>query len=160
MKKTLIIATIGAAFTLFGGATANATDNLVVTVGENSSKFALTDIASLKFSDGKLLVYTNSTESPAAEFNLADIKSLTFDDNGTQGIEATTEGNKTFSVVFSNGLLSATGLSNARMSVYDLSGKRIVGISSWDGSAVSLQNVNNGVYVLTINNQTFKFIKK
>ncbi len=159
MKKTLILAAIGATAT-FCLPKANAADDLVVTVGENSSKFALASIQSLKFSGDKLQVFTNSTETPAAEFSLADITSLTFADNGTQGIETTTEGNRTFSIAFGNGILSAAGLNGARMAVYDLSGKRIVGISSWDGSAVPLQNVTNGVYVLTIDNQTFKFIKK
>lgn len=107
----------------------------------------------------KLLVYTQSSETPA-EFDLADIVSLKFIDDTTDGIEATTSANQKFSVRISNGVLSATGLDNAKTAIYSINGQRMLDIASWNGSAVSLDNLANGVYVLTINNQKFKFVKK
>lgn len=155
MKRTLIMAAIGA--TTFFCAQNAAAEDLVVKTGSGSTKFALTDVTSLKFNEGKLQVFTSASETPT-EFNLADIESLKFD-GVTQGIQSTMN-DKKFNLTFSNGILSATGLEGARTAVYDISGKRMLDISSWDGSAVSLQNLTNGVYVIKINNQTFKFIKK
>ena len=52
MKRTLIMAAIGAT-TIFCGQNAAAED-LVVKTGSGSTKFALADVTSLKFNDGKL----------------------------------------------------------------------------------------------------------
>lgn len=157
MKRTLIMAAIATASTFC--LSANATDKIVVKTGTGSSKIAMTDLKSLKFSGDKLLVYTQSSETPA-EFDLADIVSLKFIDDTTDGIEATTSANQKFSVRISNGVLSATGLDNAKTAIYSINGQRMLDIASWNGSAVSLDNLANGVYVLTINNQKFKFVKK
>lgn len=157
MKKTLIMTAVVTASTFC--LPAKATDNVVVKTGTGSSKIALTDIKALKFNDDKLLVYTQSSETPA-EFDLADIVSLKFIDDSTDGIDAVTPGNQKFSIRISNGVLSATGVDKAKAAIYSINGQRMLGIASWNGSAVSLANLANGVYVLTINNQKFKFVKK
>ncbi len=157
MKKTFITVAIAAASLM--SQHANATDNLVVKTRSNSSKIALDDIKGLKFSGEKMFVYTQSSDTPV-EFNLVDIVSLKFAPDGTQGIESTTADKQKINICYSNGVLSAKGVSKAKTAIYSINGQREIAINSWDGSAVSLDNLTNGVYVLTVNNQTFKFVKK
>lgn len=48
----------------------------------------------------------------------------------------------------------------AVLTVTSLAGQRLVKIDSWQGENVDVTSLVSGIYILNINNQTFKFIKK
>lgn len=48
----------------------------------------------------------------------------------------------------------------ARFAVYSLTGARWIEIGAWNGESVDATALPAGIYLLTINNQTIKFIKK
>lgn len=50
--------------------------------------------------------------------------------------------------------------SEVPLSVFSLSGESMLSIARWQGEAVNVSSLSAGVYILKINNQTIKFIKK
>lgn len=48
----------------------------------------------------------------------------------------------------------------SRLSVYSLTGVCHIRIDRWNGSAVDVSALPSGIYLLSVNNQTLKFVKK
>lgn len=48
----------------------------------------------------------------------------------------------------------------ARMTVTSLAGHTLISQKDWNGTSINVAALNPGLYLLNINNQTFKFIKK
>jgi len=104
------------------------------------------------------MVYTTETEAPTV-FNLADVKGLVFGTTATAiGQLVGTKGQ--LNIAYWQGILSAQGINGANTALYTVSGQRVMSINAWDGSAISTEGLANGVYVLKVNNQTFKFVKQ
>ena len=157
MRKNLIFF-VASVFTMLGTSPLHAADNLTVYNGTSSTKLSLNFIKGLTFAGEQLMVYTTEKEAPAV-FNLADVKGLVFGTTATSiGQLAGTKGQ--FNIAYRQGILSAQGISCAKTALYTVSGQRIMSISAWDGSAINTEGMANGVYVLKVNNQTFKFVKQ
>lgn len=48
----------------------------------------------------------------------------------------------------------------AKLAVTSLSGQVMISLKEWNGEAIDVSCLTSGLYLLNINNQTFKFIKK
>ena len=57
--------------------------------------------------------------------------------------------------------ISVAGLAKAEnAAIYSIGGEKVVNLMSWNGSPVNVGSLSNGVYILKVNNKSFKFIKK
>lgn len=157
MRKNLILL-VASVFTMLGISPLHAADNLTVYNGTSPTKLSLSSIKGLTFAGGQLMVYTTETEAPTV-FNLADVKGLVFGTTATAiGQLVGTKGQ--LNIAYRQGILSAQGINGANTALYTVSGQRVMSINAWDGSAISTEGLANGVYVLKVNNQTFKFVKQ
>ena len=149
-----------AAISLLAASPAMADQKLVVTDSSSETTVAsyqLSDISKLSFADGNLVVSLtgDKTEQVALTTSLV----LKFD-GGTSAISQVGGTDTDVHVAYDGNMLSATGVKGANAAVYTIGGQKAVALSSWDGSPVSTAALASGVYILKVNNKSFKFIKK
>ena len=114
------------------------------------ASFSLSDISKLSFADGKMMVTLSdeTTKEVALNTNLTAIAGVTDNDSKLQ-------------VVYDGNTISVAGLAKAEnAAIYSIGGEKVVNLKSWNGSQVNVGSLSNGVYILKVNNKSFKFIKK
>lgn len=140
---------------------------LVVTpnTGGTAQKVNLTVETKMTFSDKTFEIVSAQGENPQT-FSFADIRFLTFEDGTASG--DTTDNRLT---VRANPLrlaynpvgeiLRINGHDGARTTVqiFNVTGTKIF-TSAWQGEDLYVGNLTSGLYFITINSQTIKFIKK
>lgn len=122
------------------------------------ASFSLDDISKLSFADGKMLV--TMSDKSVKEVALNTQLALKFD-----GVETSIKGvanNETkLQVAYDGNNISVAGLAKAaNAAIYSVGGQKIVDLKAWNGSPVNVGSLANGVYILKVNNKSFKFIKK
>ena len=64
-------------------------------------------------------------------------------------------------MVYDGNTISVAGLAKAEnAAIYSIGGEKVVDLKSWNGNPVNVGSLTNGVYILKVNNKSFKFIKK
>ena len=64
-------------------------------------------------------------------------------------------------VGFDGNTISVAGRAKAENdAIYSIGGEKVVNLKSWNGSPVNVGSLSNGMYILKVNNKSFKFIKK
>ena len=122
------------------------------------ASFSLSDISKLSFADGKMMVTLSdkTTKEVALNTNLV----LKFEDV-TTSIAGVTDNASKLQVAFDGNTISVAGLAKAEnAAIYSIGGQKVVDLKSWNGSPVNVGSLSNGVYILKVNNKSFKFIKK
>ena len=104
---------------------------------QKTYSFHLSDVRNLSFHDGKLNVELASAETTAIP--LSEISEVKFDSRN--GIET-------------NGVSGNTALS-----VYSTDGRLCLYRPVYDGSAIDVAGLPRGVYVVVVDNSSFKFAK-
>lgn len=100
----------------------------------------------------------------ARKFSYADVEKITFGE-GTSGIcdvidagvSLTLAENPVGDLLVVNGHDSS---SPATLRINALNGSQVVLIDGWNGEAVDASKLTSGLYILSINSKTIKFIKK
>lgn len=154
--RALVVPALAAALSAsaYTTATIHYTDDRAETV------VALTDNTTWKFADGMM---NFATPDGNTAFKLGDIASIKLT-AGAVGIGsiAAPEGslslrqNPVRDLIIIDGDLTAP----ARFEVFSIAGQRVMAIDAWQGEAVSAAHLPGGLYIIKINNQTFKFLKK
>ncbi|MCM1490504.1 MAG: T9SS type A sorting domain-containing protein [Muribaculum sp.] len=134
---------------------ANSTDGAVV------SQSVITMDSKLRFSETGVEVYSGETLSEV--FNYADIANISFYYDTATGVKVVevAEGWKLRSNPVS-AFLEPIGkkVDSATLSVADLSGSVRISLSDWHGEPVDVSDLTPGLYLVTIDKSTLKFIKK
>lgn len=60
----------------------------------------------------------------------------------------------------SDRLVIIGGPKEAGIEVFDLNGSRVLSVNNWKGEDIDVSSLNSGIYLLTLNSTTIKFIKK
>ena len=137
-------------------------DGKLLAVDSPSAKvvesFSLGDISKLSFADGKMKVTMSDKSVKEVALNTQLV--LKFD-----GVETSIKGvanNETkLQVAYDGNNISVAGLAKAaNAAIYSVGGQKIVDLKAWNGSPVNVGSLANGVYILKVNNKSFKFIKK
>ena len=151
MRKRKFIAFIAAAMTM-AAAPVQAQVKLVVTPnnGGETGEYALQDIRKITFgADGMHIVGTSLVPEPV--WNLAEIKTITFADVVT-GIGQVRGG-----MIYVSGL--GDGM-DADAAIFDISGKAALRTKCAEGRPIDIAMLRQGVYIIKVNNATFKFVKQ
>ena len=115
----------------------------------------------LYFTDKEVEVYSGETLS--AVFDYSGLKTLTFVYDSTTGISP--EGALAQLRLRQNPVddnLGFVGFADelASLTISALNGETIVSIPAWKGEDIHVGSLPAGLYLVTVNNTTFKFIKK
>ena len=146
---------------LLAAGNANADTKLVAKDTSTSTtlaSFSLGDISQLQFADGNLVVTLN--DKTTRNVALSTTLELTFDDVATAIGQVKTSGNA-LGIAYDGQHLSASGFDGtAEAAVYSIGGQKVIDLKAWNGTAVSTASLESGVYILKVNNKSFKFVKK
>lgn len=159
MRKRLTLSATALLALAIGSA--DAQTNLVVTQSDGTTKqFALEKVRKLTFAESLLGVY-DFQSAQAETFGLANVKTIWFVD-ATTGISApTVQQPGSFRLSYADGFITATGLANgANAALYTTGGQKVMDIGQWDGSPLSVSALQGGVYILKVDNNTIKFVKR
>ena len=162
MRKTLRLTLLACA--LFGGMQqAEAQMQMSVmpwgSAGVEGLTQKLSEVKKLGFANGQLSVEPYGGAA-AATFSLDAVRCIRFD-NVPTGIDFV-GADATLRPVIKDGKVSLAALSGKRtapLRVYSAAGQLLVSRPSWNGEAVDLTSLPAGLYILSINNQSFKLQK-
>ena len=144
--------------------TAQAQVKLVVTPknGGKATEYTLQDIRKITFdNDGMHIIGTNITPEPV--WALSDIKTITFDGVVTGIGDVVNNATGNISISRNGDMLYVHGLESglrAGAAIFDLSGKSLLRTKVADGEAIDIASLRQGVYIIKINNATYKFVKQ
>lgn len=163
--KTKSIITI-AAMLIAGSMTARAQEYVIIHPVLDDGKpveVPLTADTKLSFTSEGFTVGDKSAEE-TRKFNYADVAKITFG-AGTTGIEGITDistgltlaENPVGDILVINGHDS---LSPVALDIHAMNGSNLLHINGWTSEPVDVSRLTPGLYFVTINSKTLKFIKK
>ena len=124
---------------------------------QKTYSFHLSDVRNLSFHDGKLNVELASAETTAIPLSeISEVKS-----DSRNGIETMKPALPTALVYDPKAVcLAVNGVSgNTALSVYSTDGRLCLYRPVYDGSAIDVAGLPRGVYVVVVDNSSFKFAK-
>ncbi len=150
-----------AALAVLAVGSVQADSKLVVTDSSTKTVVAsakLGDVKKLTFTGGKLVV--TLSDLTTQETPLTAHLALTFGES-TTSISPVAGENGQLKIQLSGEQLAVSGLSAATdATLYAVGGQVVASLKGWDGSPVSTAALGKGIYILKLNNKTFKFVKK
>lgn len=147
--------------TLACGAAA-ATDMTVALRSGGEQSFEVTDHSILHFGNGVLSI-SSDEQNTSPGIRLADIESIKFR-SGAQGMNDLTDSASSALRLRRNPVndfleFEGTASYPARVEIFSLQGSRLISIPAWSGNPIDVTSLPQGIYLLTVDNSTFKFIK-
>ena len=138
-----------------------AQDRLVVQMKNGAqTQYDLSQLKKLIFSEDQFTVV--GQDASMANFKYDDTRRLHFETS--TGISPTTEVGKNGWQLLNDGqtltLKGADALTNASFMLFDPSGRLVMSNKHWTARTIDISRLCAGAYVLKVNNQTFKFLKK
>lgn len=153
-KPTLTLA----ALMLLATGSVSADNKLIVadaSTEQSVAEVALSSVSKMSFAGGKLVVTLADATTKEVPVTLNTVIRLEGDATAIGDAVA-----DSVQIAYSDELLSATGLEKATATLYSLGGQQVLRMASWDGSPISTASLSRGVYILKVNNQSFKFVKQ
>lgn len=144
MKKTLIL--LAAALSALAANAGNYALKVNLRQG-SSATYILSDKPVITYSGNDVIIKSQGIED---SYLLSDVKSFTFTENGTSGIESVTD-NVTYE--FHDNVFTCEG---QVITVYNLSGRKVASGSN----SVSLESLDRGIYIVNTGNRAIKVMKK
>lgn len=165
MKKTTRILLFSAVAAISFGAWAQSGQMLFVVAknaeGQAVAEAPVSTTSALAFSENGVEVLSDGTLS--AVFNYKAIQSIGFRYDGTTAVESVTA-DETLRLrqnpVPELLEFSSYPADAAALTITDLKGAVRTKIQNWSGEAVNVSSLTPGLYFVTVNNTTIKFIKK
>jgi len=165
MKRKLhLIATACLLACGLGTASAQSTRIQLQVVGADESEIWTDELSNVKwvtFPQRSLTLLGQDMTSVLYRTDLPNVKRLVFY-NPTAGIGDVTAEETDLRLVVNGNLVSLDGWTPgtvARATVYSVSGQAVYVDGAWDGSAIDVARLPQGIYILKVNNNSYKFRK-
>ncbi len=129
--------------------------------GNAESSFAVSDVASLHFSDGNLLVKQNADGKQSA-ISLAEILSIKFADRNPSEVKTVGDGLAAVKVAALADELRLIGYDTARPQpavLYGIGGTVFYSVSAQTTGSINISSLPKGIYILKLGNKSFKISK-
>ena len=122
-------------------------------------EYALDDINRLAFQEESFTMIFNNGAGDEL-FRYEDVLKMNFGSMEHTAIQNVADEEGGITISYSGDMLSIDGCTaGTRMMVYDISGRPVMGSTVSGSAQISTQQLSAGVYILRINNKTFKFSK-
>lgn len=128
--------------------------------GAETERIAVSDIGKVTFSEGLFTVFGEES-APMKKMDISKISRISFAsaESSVKSPGAASEVRLRQNPVAD--LMSADGVpAGSRAALYDLSGRRMLEASPWAGEGIDVSHLPSGMYLLQVNSQTIKVIKK
>lgn len=148
MKK-IFLAVVAALFSL----TALADDYFLNVIANATDSYATASLKKITFENGNVVVTT--TAGASTSYAISSISQMYFSSTSASGIGSISN-DKSFA--WDGTTLSLNGL-KGKVQVYQPSGA-LVASESADSQSINLSRLSKGVYVVNVDGQSFKIVKK
>lgn len=148
MKK-IFLAVVAALFSL----TALADDYFLNVIANATDSYATASLKKITFENGNVVVTT--TAGSSTSYAISSISQMYFSSTSASGIGSISN-DKSFA--WDGTTLSLNGL-KGKVQVYQPSGA-LVASESADSQSINLSRLSKGVYVVNVDGQSFKIVKK
>ena len=148
---------------LFVSSAALADDGIKIKVVSNVDgvapvEYALDDIRKITFQEYGFTIMLNDGTSDSS-FEYSDIQKMVFG-NVSTGIENVKhESNGDIAFDYDGAAIRVSGVEKAQLMVFDIAGRPVISQKVQGEAVVSTENLSAGVYIVKVNNNTFKFSK-
>ena len=125
-----------------------------------ATEYALKDVRTLTFGFDNFIVTDWSANTNSFLFD--NVRSIKFKDV-TTSIENVTTPEAKLRIACNDNLVCVYGWPQdqvARMSIYNTSGQQVVFLPQWSGASIDMSASPAGIYLIKINNKTYKFLKR
>lgn len=131
---------------------------LVINKGlDGQQTFLFSDIERIQFVDGGLQV--RGLES-THELSFADVATIHFDMLGeVSGVDDVLSDSVLRIVSHGNSITIAGCTDVVAVSIYTVSGLKMLSIPAYDGVGIDVSSLASGLYIVTVGNQSLKFVK-
>lgn len=125
--------------------------------------YKISEISLVRFDDGGMTVVGNGDETHFHTY--ASLNSLIFDTNGEYvetAVEKISVGTGRLRIALSpaKDAIRISGISDrATATIYSVSGAKALAVPATDGESIDITSLMPGIYIVTVGNQTVKFIK-
>ncbi len=140
-----------------------AQDQMIVAMNDGGAEqtFMLADIGKLFFESENMLVRQKSAST--SSIPLSSVQSIKFVDSTVTGLRTLdNDKNSSLRISIASGAINVQGWDSSRLAtvmIYSTGGTVAYADRKWNGSSINTESLPKGVYILTINGQTFKFSK-
>ncbi len=164
MKKNKLLAGLIAFLVLPAFCRAEQQEGMVIYLTDGTKQeMAFSGIRKLTFADNQFGVVGTSEGATDANFAYSSVRKIVFDlkSAGVGKVEASAQWVVSPNPVVSQ--LSVVGYDAAEaasVAIYSMDGQLRRSIANWDGTPINVESLPSGIYLLTLNDQTFKFVKR
>ena len=125
--------------------------------GSELAKYSLTGSTRITFGEDKMTV--KETDQKSASFSLGQVRSIKFED--PTSIQGVTTNNTRPTVRLKGDLLFVEGLAGEAVDarIVGLNGTMVMRLDHFNGQPINVGSLPRGIYILRINNYSFKFVK-
>lgn len=157
MKKLFFLLVAAMLTATYMQAVAEDDNKMVLNTADGNTAIPLKSISKLTFDGSKMTVSTVDGDSEVDVFSLQNI---TFQ-LAVQSVDNISKDFDGLNVSFQSGVVTATESDNGtiNINVYALSGTHMLNVASQGQASADLNTLAPGVYVIKINNKTFKFTR-
>ena len=162
-KKSVMLA--GILLLLFGASLAQEQTTIKLTIHDNTEQnYAIEHTGKLWFDNNNLIINVDNSKAPIS-IPLSSIRKITFDGNGnTIGVNEV-DTNKETILIFPNPAISyfdlkTSGTEKLNVRIFNTNGLLVENGTYMDGSRVDISHLTAGIYVIVVNNQSFRLIKQ
>ena len=158
MRKTKLLFTLLVALAVHS-ASGQTKVEVIPVEGGASTTFELADIKKMTFGEGNLGIIAQDEASPTFSMPLGNVRIIKFVD-ASSSIGKNVSADNSIEISYRSGMLTATGIGNpVKAVIYGADGRTVYSENRWEGEPISVASLPEGVYILKVNNKTFKFAK-
>ena len=125
----------------------------IINSASETTTYAVTDLQKITFESGNVVVTT--TAGTSTTVSISDIAKMYFDTSSAEGIDAIRQ-----SAISFDGTAIHFAEAADKVNVYTVSGTLVATGSQLAGTSLSLSDMPDGVYVVSIDGKSFKVIKQ
>lgn len=138
------------------------TDLQVTRIDNSVENFAVAPAGKFLFSGSNLIIHIDGSATPTT-IPLSDIRKITFD-NGSTHID-NTEISKSEIVLYPNPTdqfftINAPNLNQFTVRIFNTQGREVLSGTYENGSKIDISLFTSGIYIVVINQQSFKLFKQ
>jgi hypothetical protein len=129
------------------------------TDGTAKKAWNLLDVGKVTFDQGDIVV-THSAGIYSVSLN--EVLSIKFTDTGLPhdtGLEKISGDEAQLRIAAGENAIHITGASAGQVAIWAMTGQQIYSNRNWRGGDIDISHLDRGIYIITINNSTFKFKK-
>lgn len=125
----------------------------------SSKEFAIDEIRKIAFNNDGMTFLFKDEATPEEFFEYGDVGSMKFEEISTSIENVKSEKDGNIEIAYDGRMIKVSGCDAAQLRVFDIAGRPVISENISGEATISTENLASGVYILKVNNKTFKFNK-